>query len=378
MNSALRIQLASASDDKNSATQFWVRPAVTGSKSESTLDNPAFLCHLVPNVRRRWFVMRRSRIIKEDDDAVYHCIGRIVGGEFLLGDSEKETLRIMLHQNAAFAGVEIITHCVMSNHFHLLVRVPVDRTVPDAEILRRVQGYYSKKNPVRVAIETAMENGGLCVSVRERMLARMGDLSVFMKELKQRYSRWHNRQYNRFGTLWAERFKSVLVQNSPSAMATVAAYIDLNPIRAGLVSDPKDYRWCGYAEAVAGVEEVRRGIMTFLEPNDWTKAGPEYRQRLFVESGVAGHSDKQSLDRDAIKKVIDAGGELTLPEVLRVRVRYFSDGVALGSKDFVDSVRAEFREHFGTKRKTGARTIGKGNAIPGLFAIRDLRGDRFT
>ena len=154
--------------------------------------------------------MRRSRIIKEDDDAVYHCIGRIVGGEFLLGDSEKETLRIMLHQNAAFAGVEIITHCVMSNHFHLLVRVPVDRTVPDAEILRRVQGYYSKKNPVRVAIETAMENGGLCVSVRERMLARMGDLSVFMKELKQRYSRWHNKQYSRFGTLWAERFKSVL------------------------------------------------------------------------------------------------------------------------------------------------------------------------
>jgi len=184
--------------------------AVTGSKSESNLDNPAFLCHLVPNVRRRWFVMRHSRIIKEDADAVYHCIGRIVGGEFLLGDSEKETLRIMLHQNAAFAGVKIITHCVMSNHFHLLVRVPVDRIVLDVEILRRVQGYYSKKNPVRVAIETAMENGGLCVSVRERMLARMGDLSVFMKELKQRYSRWHNKQYSRFGTLWAERFKSVL------------------------------------------------------------------------------------------------------------------------------------------------------------------------
>ena len=89
--------------------------------------------------------MRRSRIIREDADAVYHCIGRIVGGEFLLGDSEKETLRIMLRQNAAFAGIQIITHCVMSNHFHLLVRVPVDRIVSDAESLRRVQGYYSKK-----------------------------------------------------------------------------------------------------------------------------------------------------------------------------------------------------------------------------------------
>jgi len=322
--------------------------------------------------------MRDTHLKIVGADAVYHCIGRIVGGECLLGNSEKETLRIMFRQNAAFAGVELITHCVMSNHFHLLVRIPGNRRVSDAEILRRVQGYYPKRNPTRLAIENAMEVGGLCESIRERMLARMGDLSAFMKELKQRYSRWHNKQHGRFGTLWAERFKSVLVENRPSAMATVAAYIDLNPIRAGLVADPKDYRWCGYAAAVAGDTEVRRGLMTFLEASKWKKAGPEYRQMLFVKSGVAGHSGKTVLDREAIKKVIDAGGELALAEVLRVRVRYFSDGVALGSKEFVDAVRAEFREHFGAKRKTGARKIGTGDAIPGLFAMRDLRGDRFT
>ena len=68
----------------------------------------------------------------------------------------------------------------------------------------------------------------------------MGDVSAFMKELKQRFSIWFNRSHKRFGTLWAERFKSVLIENAASALRTVAAYIDLNPVRAGLVEDPKE------------------------------------------------------------------------------------------------------------------------------------------
>jgi len=97
-----------------------------------------------------------------------------------------------------------------------------------------------------------------------------------------------------------------------------------------------------------------------------------------VKSGVAGHAGKMVLDRETIRKVVEEGGDLALAEVLRLRVRYFSDGVALGSREFVDSIRSEFKDRFGSKRKTGARRIGKGNATPGLFAIRDLRGDRFT
>ncbi|MEZ5431159.1 MAG: hypothetical protein R3F31_08270 [Verrucomicrobiales bacterium] len=50
-----------------------------------------------------------------------------------------------------------------------------------------------------------------------------------------------------------------------AALLTMAAYIDLNPVRAGMVDDPKDYRWCGYAEAVAGGRRARRGLGTMLE-----------------------------------------------------------------------------------------------------------------
>jgi hypothetical protein len=55
----------------------------------------------------------------------------------------------------------------------------------------------------------------------------------------------------RTGTLWEERFKSVIVE-SGMATRTMAAYTDLNPVRAGIVKDPADYHWSSYGEAVGG------------------------------------------------------------------------------------------------------------------------------
>ena len=144
-----------------------------------------------------------------------------------------------------------------------------------------------------------------------------------------------------------------------------------------MVTDPKNYRWCGYAEAVAGEKPAQRGIMGFLEGRGWKMAGAEYRQMLFVKSGVAGRSDKKELDRETIKQAIAEGGELGLAEVLRLRIRYFSDGVALGSKEFVNSVHAEFRDHFGKARQSGARQLQAGKALSELSAMRNLRRERF-
>ena len=81
-----------------------------------------------------------------------------------------------------------------------------------------------------------------------------------MKLVKQRFSIWYSRSHKRFGTLWAKRFKSVLVEAKAGVMRTMAAYINLNPVRIGLVDDPKGHRFCGYAEAVAGNPIAQRGL----------------------------------------------------------------------------------------------------------------------
>jgi hypothetical protein len=79
----------------------------------------------------------------------------------------------------------------------------------------------------------------------------MHDLSQFMKTVLQRMTRWFNLCHQRKGTLWEERYKSVIVEDGIAAR-TMAAYIDLNPVRAGMVSDPAEYRWSSYGEAVGG------------------------------------------------------------------------------------------------------------------------------
>ena len=80
--------------------------------------------------------------------------------------------------------------------------------------MRRYRVLYPKPNKYQVAsakvLERKLAQGGEDADrIREKLLARMGDVSEFMKTLKQRFSIWYNQNHDRFGTLWAERFKSV-------------------------------------------------------------------------------------------------------------------------------------------------------------------------
>ena len=317
--------------------------------------------------------MRTARIKLTGRTACYHVVTRSVAGALLLGDLEKERLVGMLGKLAGFCGIEIITYCMMSNHFHLLIRIPAPTPLTDAQLLERVEAYYGRKGALTLLVRQAMtERGKIDEDIRQGLIGRMGDVSRFMKELKQRFSKWFNRRHERFGTLWADRFKSVIVEDQPSSLEAVAAYIDLNPVRAGLVEDPKDYRFCGYAAAVAGNALARKGLMSFQKKGSWGDCAAAYRLRLFVGGGATRQSGKVVIDKEKIKAVIEQGGELSLGEVLRLRVRHMTDGVVLGSKEFVNEVFALHREKFGAKRKDGARPI-RALASIGLNALRDLR-----
>ncbi len=216
--------------------------------------------------------------------------------------------------------------------------------------------------------------GAVLRRLRARFLRRMWDLSEFMKTLKQKFTRWFNRKHDRVGVLWESRFKSVIVEGHWNSLLKVAAYIDLNAVRAGMVDDPKDYRWCGYSEAVAGDRAARRGISRALaDLNDeanWGDVAPRYRKILF---GIGeGNSVRAGLSPEAVAKVWAEGGNLSLAQLLRCRVRYFSDGLAIGREAFVESVFAVLREVFTPGRETGARKM-VGGGWDELRVARALR-----
>jgi REP element-mobilizing transposase RayT len=351
----------------------------------------------------------------------YHVMSRTAGGEKLFGEVEKEAFRRLMWRLARFSGVEILTYALMGNHFHLLVKVP-----ERAKFLKRFEGeggeerllehlslLYSKAYLASLRHEiTRVREAG-----REHEVAlmldtfrkRFCDLSCFVKELKERFSRWFNKHHERRGTLWMDRFKSVLVEDG-EALRTMALYIDLNPVRAGLVEDPKDYRWTGYGEAMGGSKRARRGLCRVMEaPMDsWEerrgamRPGEAYRCWLFgegLEVGTekqvgAGAADngrrdgleassrpklalppkKKGFSKERVEAVLKSGGKLSRADLLRCRVRWFSDGVAIGSKGFVEGVFQGCRSFFGVKRKDGARKIRE-DAAGTLHALRELRVD---
>ncbi|MCW5557595.1 MAG: chemotaxis protein CheW, partial [Verrucomicrobiae bacterium] len=214
--------------------------------------------------------------------------------------------------------------------------------------------------------------------LRQRLWTQMLDLSQFMKLLKQRFSQWFNKVHERRGTLWEERFKSVLIEGPGPALATVAAYIDLNPVRAGLVDDPKDYRWCGYAEAVADRAGAREGLATAFSSTPDTVLA-EYRQWLFAHgeeeqegTDADGHPLRRGIRREAVLQVLAANGKVSTPELLRLRVRYLSDGAILGGREFINRLFERHRDRFGPRRTSGARPIREAHEVS-LHALRALR-----
>jgi REP element-mobilizing transposase RayT len=297
-----------------------------------------------------------------------------------LQDREKEVFCSLMRKTEAFCGVRILTYSVLSNHYHILVYVPEREDISDAELISRLRIFYSGPLIDQFAqqLQEARAQGQVerVKALRETYLARMYDLSAFMKLLKQRFSIWYNHQTQRKGTLWEERFKSLLIEGSPGALLGVAAYIDLNPVRAGLVSDPKDYRHCGYGEAMGGQALARSRLFELIAltggGGTWLQAAAQYRCVLFDVNRKDPKRPGRGFDPERVQQVLDRKGRLTHGELLRCRVRYFTDGVVMGSQTFVESVFQRYQSYFGVKRKDGARPMGFGE-WDGLCTIRALR-----
>ena len=359
--------------------------------------------------REAVITMAKPRVYTEPETeaGIYHVCSRVVDQRYIFGEPEKEEFVRMMRSLAAFHGVEILTYCVMCNHFHILLRVPrrpEGYDLPLETVLERwkasVGDAWRKGMTRQFALYEESGNGAVIEEWRQRMMARMFRLTEFAKSLKQRFSQWYNRRVGRKGTLWEGRYKSVIVEDDHTALRTMSAYIDLNPVRAGMVNDPGDYRWCGYAEAMAGALLAIEGLVTVT---GWTAervhgralGAPEpvetdrQRRRRQLEAlvryrrllGIAGRPRvdedgrvvRKGLSEKTRARLEGEGGIRT--ELLLRRVRHLTEGVILGSRGFIDGWFERNRNWFGGRsreeRKTGARRIGK--EWRELYNLRQLR-----
>jgi hypothetical protein len=278
--------------------------------------------------------------------------------------AEKAYLTGLLHRVAKYCGVEVLTFCVMSNHFHLLVKVPA-KAVADAglgpsQMINRVRHLYGDgaAERLRGLLRDRAGNDGEAGAKQELEihLGRMHDLSIFMKLLKQRFTMWHNRCHETRGTLWTERFKSVLVESRSggSALPVVAAYIDLNPVRAGIVGEAKDYPYSGVGSAADGNQESQRGLRLLSYPDE--AGDTEKRYESFLDATFTDG---------------EPGSGATIPAAaLRQRQAALVKGAILGSASFVLEVLSTLMH---LRRNVGPIIYAAGPLGGDLWVERNFR-----
>ena len=278
--------------------------------------------------------MRKLRL-KNDGEGFYHVGSRCVDRTFRFNDEDKTHIVDQMRRMATFCGIEVNTYAVMTNHFHILVHVLPKRKLTDDELVTRVAALYGhdKAEEFRSNWRAYRRNGGAAAMQRleeERgaLLRRMGDLSIYMKELKQWISRDYNRKVGRVGTLWEDRFWSCLLEDSAETLLSVAAYIDRNAVRAGIVERPEDYRWCGYAEAHAGREVARKALAAIFRDSEmaWAEANQRYGWLIHAVSDTPA---EQKLEHDAV----------------------FRRALAIGSRGFILKTYARFHKVFGARKR---------------------------
>ncbi|MBC8466895.1 MAG: hypothetical protein H8D55_03550 [Deltaproteobacteria bacterium] len=291
---------------------------------------------------------RIARMIIKNEPAVYHIISRTALDGLVIGDVENEFLAALIRRLSSVYFAEVLGFCLMGTHFHLLVRMHPGTEFTDDEIKQRFKLYYGDDN------KRELSQGQIPL-----FRLKWASLSEYVKEIKQGFSRFYNKLHNRKGFFWAERFKSVIVENGDT-LINCLAYIDLNPVRAGIVKRPEEYRFCSLGYHVQTGNKDRFLSLDFGLAEFGVKGERErlkYYRKFVYEKG----------DLDGLDKEKERDFQLNQVDRFRYRTRYFTDSGIIGTKAFIDRHFQRFKGHFGCKHDK------RGNAIPGLEGIYSMK-----
>ncbi|MDH3349636.1 MAG: transposase [Desulfobulbaceae bacterium] len=291
---------------------------------------------------------RIARMLVKGEPAVYHVMTRTALDGYVLGDVEKDHLFKLIQKLSSIYFTELLGYCIMGNHFHLLVRMNQEENYSDEEIIHRFQLYYGE------GLKIDPTKGQL-----PALRAKWENLSEYIKEIKQQFSRFYNKRHNRRGFFWAERFKSIIVDNGET-LINCLAYIDLNPVRAGLVERPEDYRWCslGYHLQTNNKNDLLSldfGLREFGMKGAAQRLA-HYRAYVHHKGGIGTLDNNKPLP-------------VNQKDRFRYRCRYFIDGGVIGSKEFVDRIYGQFKDIFYSANEKKPQQI---NGMTSIYSLKRL------
>ena len=304
---------------------------------------------------------RTARMVIPDEQAVYHVMSRTALDNFPMGAVENDFLLRLIKQFSRLYFTEILGFCLMGNHFHLLVKMLPDTDFSDEDVKKRVKHYYGE--------EYDLPRGHL-----PSWRGKLASLSEFMRDIKVNFARFYNRRHNRRGYFWGDRFKSVIVDRGET-LVNCLAYIDLNPLRAGIVDKPEKYRWnsIGYHLQTNNKDNFLSTDFGLKEFNVGSQKERirRYREYLYSAGSLERPNEGKTkvIDPRVLAKEKKKDFNITIASRLRYRTRYFTDSGIIGSKAFVSSQYQRFRHLFASKNEKIPKPI---KGLSGVYSMKRL------
>jgi REP element-mobilizing transposase RayT len=290
----------------------------------------------------------RKALVSLNDTPYYHVIARCVRRAWLWGFDEyagkdyshrKEWVLERLSLLTSIFTIEICAYAVMSNHYHLVLFVDEKR----AKSLTREQVIESWTSVFGMPTCVARYRSGealeaereLAESMIERWRRRLYDISWFMKCLNEHLARRANAEDNCTGKFWEGRFRSQALLDE-AGLLTAMAYVDLNPIRAGIARTPEESEFTSIYDRIRELKgrmrnealEARKvpllrfasgestaaaipfGLDDYLELVDWTGRAVRADKRGLIDERLPAIAMRLNIDPDAWKRAMQPGGNV--------------------------------------------------------------------
>lgn len=302
---------------------------------------------------------RISRMLKPDEPTVYHVISRTVLPGYPLDDSEKDHLIYLLNKFSKLFFVDLLGFCMMGNHIHLAVRVHPESAIADSQIRERLE---AERGEDAFISNLDIDEG------RKRLCS----LSEFMRSFKQSFGRYFNKKHNRKGYFWGDRYKSLIVEEGHT-LINLLAYIDLNPVRAGITKKPEAYRWSGLGYLIQTAN--RDGLIKMdFGLSEWNSIKPRdiirlYRQFVY-ETGAIDTCNGQTMDLNIVEQERTKGFGMTRVDLFAHRCRYFTDSGIIGSREFVEK---GFKIVQHVLKSKNERRFTRISGLSSIYSMKKLR-----
>ena len=220
-------------------------------------------------------------------------------------------------------------------HWHLAIRMKLEEDLSDEEIKERWIKFYGDEKPFN------------CQDI-PRLRERLTSISEFAKEYKEAFTKYYNKEEDEKGHFWGQRFKSVIVEDGPHLLKLLT-YIDLNPIRAGIVGKPEDYRWStlGYLNQTNNEDDLltlQFGIGG-EEKMDPAEKIEKYKRSVY-EIGSLESIKGKSIDQLTLENEKNEGSNVSVLFRYLYKTRYFSESNVIGSEAFVKAACRMFDDFF--------------------------------